>query len=90
MQQSEEVKPQLAPEPPDPEKIMILVGFGKKDLSELVVLIQAGHEDEVLRMSTNVPPRWRRLKICDTQDIDNMRIYTEFMTKKLGRRLPGL
>jgi hypothetical protein len=84
------VKQSLAPVPLDPEKIMILVGFGKRDLSELVAMTKAGKEDEAMKASTNVPPRWRRLAICSEDDVDNMRTYTEFLSRKLARRAPGL
>ena len=90
MNEEQKVQEVFAQKPLDPEKVMILVGFGKKDLFELVALLQAGQEDEVFRLSTNVPPRWRRLAICDEQDVENMRIYTEFLANKLARRMPGL
>jgi len=90
MKQSKEVEQNSSSKVHDPEKIMLLVGFGKKDLAELVTLIQAGQENEVMKYSTNVPPRWRRMAICNESDINNMRIYTEFLAKKLSRRPAGL
>lgn len=85
-----DVQPQVAVPLPDPDKAMVLVGFGKRDLVELVAMVKAGKEDEAIQASRNVPPRWRRLAICDDVDVENMKFYTEFVTKKLGFKLAGL
>lgn len=90
MQKFQNNKPEVASELPDPEKILILVGFGKKDLSELVEMVQNGKESEVMKAISNVPPRWRRMKICDDKDIENMKIFTEFLAEKMANKLPGL
>ena len=90
MQQPNVIENKDTPKLPDPEKLMVLVGFGKRDLSELVAMVQAGQEDAAVKAAMNTPPRWRRMKICDPQDLDNMRVFTEFLNKKLGSRISGL
>jgi hypothetical protein len=42
---------------------LVLVGFGKKDLPEIMELIGTEKEMEAITAPLHAPPRWRRVSI---------------------------
>lgn len=64
-------------------EVLILVGFGKKDLIDLVEKIGTPEEDELIRAPLNTPPRYRRKEICTPEEIGAFVQYATLCQKKL-------
>lgn len=68
---------------------LILVGFGKHDLTDLVEKIGTDEELIVLNAAAKWPARWRRMKICKKEELDAMKKYVEYTTEKLNKATFG-
>lgn len=68
----------------DPEKEMILVGFGKHDLPDMLKWQGTDKESDLINAAAKWPPRWRRLAICTQEEVQNMATYGDIVTKALG------
>lgn len=62
---------------------MILVGFGKQDLKDMLYKIDTDEEDELIYAPTNSPPRFRRIGICSETEVNAFVTYTNWATEKL-------
>jgi hypothetical protein len=73
----------------DIEKEMVLVGFGKHDLTDMIKWIGTDREMELLIAPSKWPPRWRRMGICEDADLQAMKAYIEFTTERLNDSVIG-
>ena len=62
---------------------MVLVGFGKQDLKDILYKIGTDEEEELVYAPTRSPPRYRRKSICTTEDIEAFMTYGRFIQEKL-------
>ncbi len=64
---------------------MVLVGFGKHDLLDMIEWIGTEEEERLLYAPTKYswPPRYRRLEICSEREINAFVTYTNWVTEKL-------
>ena len=65
---------------------MVLVGFGKDDLKDILHKINTEEEDELIYAPINSPPRYRREAICTPEEIEAFLIYVNFAKEKLMQR----
>lgn len=56
---------------------MVLVGFGKHDLSEILAWFGTPREIDALKASLLWPPRWRRESGCTQEEKERFVQYTE-------------
>jgi hypothetical protein len=75
-------------EPKDINEELVLVGFGKHDLTEVVEWIGT-HPEIALNAAALWPARWRRLGICGEEEIEAMKAYVEFTAEKLNKKIIG-
>ena len=68
------------------KEIMVLVGFGKIDLSDVLKM----SETEVMDMLNNKqwPPRYRRISICTDEEVDNYSQFAKWAAMKVTRDDP--
>jgi hypothetical protein len=64
---------------------MVLVGFGKRDLKDMLHKINTEEEEDLIRAPTKSPPRYRREAICSPEEIEAFMIYGRFVQEKLMR-----
>ena len=64
---------------------MVLVGFGKDDLTDILHKINTEEEDDLIYAPTKSPPRYRRQSICTPEEIEAFIIYGRFVQEKLMR-----
>lgn len=69
---------------PDPE-YLILVGFGKYDLSEVLSWRDSVKELDALNASTKWPPRYRPYRLCSEEDISLFLEYGQWISS-IGHR----
>ncbi len=64
---------------------MVLVGFGKHDLLDMIEWIGTEEEERLLYAPTKYswPPRYRRLEICSEREINAFVTYMNWVTEKL-------
>jgi hypothetical protein len=62
-----------------------LVGFGKKDLPEIMELIGTEKEIEAITAPLHAPPRWRRVSICTQDEIETFKKYTTWVSTKVNK-----
>lgn len=74
---------------PDIDNEMVLVGFGKYDLADMIKWIGTEREMELLIAPSKWPPRWRRMGICEDADLQAMKAYIEFTTERLNDSVIG-
>ena len=62
---------------------MILVGFGKHDLGDLMKLIGTEEEEKLVLAPTKYswPPRYRRSSICTAIEMQTFKEYIEHMSQ---------
>lgn len=63
---------------------MLLVGFGKYDLKDLVKFIGTPWEGQVLEAPLRAPARYRRPNICQKEEFEAFTVYLNWITDKLG------
>jgi hypothetical protein len=68
---------------------LVLVGFGKHDLIDMINWIDTDQEKEVLMAAGKWPARWRRYEICTTEELDAMKTFVEFTHSKLNKKVFG-
>lgn len=49
---------------------MVVVGFGKNDLKDLLKLRGTDREEELINAPVTSPGRWRRASICTKEEIE--------------------
>lgn len=64
---------------------MVLVGFGKSDLKDIINKMNTAEEKELVFAATGSPPRYRRESICSREEIEAFLIYVRFLQEKLMR-----
>lgn len=72
-------------QPVDLDNELVLVGFGKHSIVDLVKRIGTDEEISVINAAAKWPARWRRMKICSDEELDAMKTYVEFTTEKLNK-----
>ena len=70
----------------DPETTMILMGFGKYDLKDMLKWRGTDREGDLVNAAANWPARWRRLRICDPEQNNAMVEYSKFIKEILGEK----
>lgn len=65
----------------DEGKRLILVGFGKHDLSDVLSWRGTSREEDSILASTKWPPRYRREEICEPGDVERYKEYVEWISK---------
>ncbi len=73
-----------------PAEAMVLVGFGKHDLVDLVNNASGGDQDALDKLVHAVgkyhwPPRYRRESICTEEEIEAFVDYTTWIQAQLRR-----
>lgn len=63
---------------------MVLVGFGKHDLADLMGVDMEERITEAFMKQW--PPRYRRASICSPEDIELFKEFTAFITKAAAQR----
>jgi hypothetical protein len=63
-----------------PKDTLILVGFGKHSLEDVMGWIGTEREIDALEASIKWPPRYRELRICDKEDVERFMKYTEYVS----------
>ena len=48
---------------------LVLVGFGKDDLKDLIKKVGTLEEETLIRACLNAPPRYRREEICSEEEV---------------------
>lgn len=68
------------------EDPVVLVGFGKHDLKDLIKFIDTDEEERLVAepFAKGWPPRYRRVSICTKEDIEAFRTFTTFMTNVIA------
>jgi hypothetical protein len=61
------------------EKSLVLVGFGKHDLSEVLSWRGTPREEDAILAATKWPPRYRREAICEEEDVKNYMVYVDWL-----------
>jgi hypothetical protein len=57
------------------QETLILVGFGKHDLKEVLSWRGTPREEDAILAPTKWPPRYRRESICDPEDVERFMEY---------------
>jgi hypothetical protein len=65
------------------QEALVLVGFGKSDLVDMIHKINTPEERDLFTAPTNSPPRWRREAICTDKEIEAFVLYTRWVSTKL-------
>ena len=63
------------------ETSLVLVGFGKYDLSEVLTWRGTPREEDAILAATKWPPRYRREAICESEDVQNYMEYVGWLQK---------
>jgi hypothetical protein len=58
---------------------MVLMGFGKKDLKDLLELIGTPQENLLAEAPVRAPARWRRQEICSDEEVADFRRYVNWV-----------
>lgn len=78
---------------PKPEKDvsqeLVLVGFGKHDLVDMIKWIGTDQERELFNAAGRWPARWRRYEICNLEELNAMKSFIEFTHQKLNMKVVG-
>jgi hypothetical protein len=72
-------KNQTKPARDEREGNLVLVGFGKHNLDEILNWVGTPREIEALKAPLLWPPRWRRESLCSEEDKTNFAEYTATM-----------
>lgn len=67
----------------DKSPAMVLVGFGKTELKDVVNKIGTQDENDLLRAPLRSPPRYRREEICNHEEIEAFVTYCNFLQQKI-------
>jgi hypothetical protein len=67
------------------EQPLILVGFGKYSLEEVMSWVGTEKEDDVLFAPKKWPPRYRRPEICENKDLDLFQKYTLYVCSLMAQ-----
>lgn len=69
------------------EEPVVLVGFGKHDLKDLIKFIDTDDEEKLVAepFEKGWPPRFRRVSLCTKEDVEVFRIFTTFMTNVIAQ-----
>jgi hypothetical protein len=62
---------------PSKDEGLVLVGFGKHDLNEVLAWFGTSLELQALKAPLLWPPRWRRESICSQEEKERFVQYTE-------------
>lgn len=65
---------------------LVLVGFGKYDLVDMVKKLNTDEEERVVTepFQKGWPPRYRRASACTPEEVEAFRTYTTFMTNVMA------
>ena len=65
---------------------MVLVGFGKHDLADMIEYLDTDNEDRLITepFEKGWPPRYRKASACTEQEIANFKKFTNFMTNVIA------
>jgi len=61
------------------ETSLVLVGFGKHDLSEVLTWRGTPKEEDAILAATKWPPRYRREAICEPEDVQRYMEYVDWL-----------
>ena len=75
----EEQKPEFKVEE-IPKETLVLVGFGKYPLEEVMGWIGTEREIDAIQASVKWPPVYRELRICDQKEVQRFIKYTEWIS----------
>lgn len=66
---------------------LVLVGFGKHDLADMIDFIDTDNEERLVSepFEKGWPPRYRRASACTEQEIANFKKFTIFMTQVVAQ-----
>ncbi len=65
---------------------LILIGFGKQNLSDLLAWIgDPEKEEELIKAPFKWPPHYRRIGICSQEEIRDCKIYVDWLFSVLNR-----
>jgi hypothetical protein len=62
------------------EESMIVVGFGKHDLADVLSWRDGPREEDAILAPTKWPTRYRREAICEQEDVDRFIEYVEWIS----------
>ena len=66
---------------------LVLVGFGKHDLSDMIDFIDTDNEERLVSepFEKGWPPRYRRVSACSEQEVANFKKFTNFITQVVAQ-----
>lgn len=66
---------------------MVLVGFGSRDLVDLVKFLGTDDEERAVTepFEKGWPPRFKRVGICSEEEVEAFRTFTNFMTNVIAQ-----
>lgn len=66
---------------------LVLVGFGKYDLADMIKFIDTDNEERLVTepFQKGWPPRYRRASACTQEEIENFRKFTTFITNVVAQ-----
>jgi hypothetical protein len=62
------------------EEQLILVGFGKHNLKEILSWRGTSKEEDAILATVKQPPVYRRKSICDNEEIDCYTVYVDWIS----------
>lgn len=66
---------------------MVLVGFGKHELKDLLKLRGTPEEDTLLLAPVNWPARYKRESICDPDEIQDFLVFGTWMHERMKEKM---
>lgn len=66
-----------------PVEAMVLVGFGKRNLTDLLEKLNTEEEEAMYVSLIDQPPRWRRESICSQEEIQAFVLFTKWSASRL-------